>query len=123
VGLRVPVYAAENAEDAYNQPMESAMASVTNLGNRVASSASRDGTSGDWNAQSERILDMTYDDWLRDKVVYGTPEAIVEKLGQLTEDLGLDQIIYEINFGRGIPHELQMNNLRLMNERVIPQLL
>ena len=65
---------------------------------------------------------MTYDDWLRDKVVYGTPEAIVEKLGQLTEDLGLDQIIYEINFGRRIPHELQMNNLRLMNEKVIPQL-
>ena len=122
VGLRVPVYAAEKAEDAYNQPMESAMASVTNLGNRVAGSASRDGTSGDWSAQSENILRMTYDDWLRDKVVYGTPEAIVEKLGQLTEDLGLDQIIYEINFGRRIPHELQMNNLRLITEKVIPQL-
>jgi len=98
------------------------MEAVTNLGNRVAGSASRDGTSGDWSAQSENIFRMTYDDWLRDKVVYGTPEAIVEKLGQLTEDLGLDQIIYEINFGRCIPHELQMNNLRLMNEKVIPQL-
>jgi len=34
----------------------------------------------------------------------------------------LDQIIYEINFGRRIPHELQMDNLRLINEKVIPQL-
>jgi len=122
VGLRVQVYAAEKVEDAYYQPMESAMASVTNLGNRSHGSASRDGTSGDWSAQSENILRMTYDYWLRDKVLCGTPEAIVEKLGQLTEDLGLDQIIYEINFGRRIPHERQMNNLRLMNEKVIPQL-
>ncbi len=43
-------------------------------------------------------------------------------MGQLIEDLQLDQIIYEVNFGRQIPYELQMNNLRLMNERVIPHL-
>ncbi len=122
VGLRVPVYAAEKADDAYNQPMESAMASVYNLGQRVAGSASREGTSGNWEAQAEHIQGMTYDDWLRDKVVYGTPEAIVDRLGQLIEDLQLDQIIYEINFGRRIPYELQMTNLRLMNDRVIPQL-
>ena len=54
--------------------------------------------------------------------MYGTPEAIVDRLGQLIEDLQLDQIIYEINFGRRIPYELQMNNLRLMNDRVIPHL-
>ena len=122
VGLRVPVYAAEKAGDAYNEPMESTMASVHNLGQRVAGSASREGTSGNWEAQAEHIQGMTYDDWLRDKVVYGTPEAIVDRLGQLIEDLQLDQIIYEINFGRRIPYELQMNNLRLMNERVIPHL-
>jgi len=122
VGLRVPVYAAEKAGDAYNEPMESTMASVHNLGQRVAGSASREGTSGNWEAQAEHIQGMTYDDWLRDKVVYGTPEAIVDRLGQLIEDLQLDQIIYEINFGRRIPYELQMNNLRLMNDRVIPHL-
>ena len=122
VGLRVPVYAAEKAGDAYNEPMESTMASVFNLGQRVAGSASREGTSGNWEAQAEHIQGMTYDDWLRDKVVYGTPEAIVDRLGQLIEDLQLDQIIYEINFGRRIPYELQMTNLRLMNDRVIPHL-
>ena len=78
--------------------------------------------SGNWQAQAEHIQGMTYDDWLLDKVVYGTPEAIVDRLGQLMEDLQLDQIIYEINFGRRIPYELQMNNLRLMNDRVIPHL-
>lgn len=46
---------------------------------------------------------MTYDDWLRDKVVYCAPEAVVERLQKLVEELHLSQIVYEINFGRQIP--------------------
>ena len=120
VGLRIPIYVAETAEQAYNEPMESALSSIERLGQRVAGSASRAGTTGNWQAQSERILAMSYDDWLRDKVVYGTPEAVVERLQQLVEELGLSQIVYEINFGRRIPPELQLNCLRLLTERVLP---
>ena len=50
VGLRVPVYVAETAEKAYSEPQESAMTSVRGLGDRVAGSASRAGTTGDWGA-------------------------------------------------------------------------
>ncbi len=63
---------------------------------------------------------MTYDDWLKDKVAYGTPEAVVDKLQGLKEQLQLSQIVFDINLGRRIPHELQMNTLRLMTERVMP---
>ena len=63
---------------------------------------------------------MSYDDWLRDKVAYGTSDA--DRLGQLRDELTLDQIIYEINFGNQLPFALQMNNLRLMEEKVVPQL-
>lgn len=121
VGLRVPLYAAETAERAYAEPRESAMMAIEGLGNRVANSASRLGTTGDWEAQAEHIRRMQYEDWLRDKVVYGVPEAVVDRLHQLIEDLDLTQILYEINFGRHIPYELQVNNLRLINERVIPE--
>jgi len=31
-------------------------------------------------------------------------------------------LVFENNFGRHIPHELQMNSLRLMMERVVPNL-
>ena len=122
VGLRVPVYVAETAERAYSEPKESTMASVRRLGDRVAVSASHRGTTGDWHSQAERILSVGYEDWLRDKVVYGTPEAVVERLGQLGEELGLSQIIYEVDLGNRIPYELQVNCLRLMTEKVIPQL-
>ena len=64
---------------------------------------------------------MSYEDWLRDKVVYGTPEAVVVRLQHLTDELGLTQILYEVNFGRHIPYELQLQNLRLINAHVIPQ--
>ncbi len=92
------------------------------MSTRVAGSADRAGTTGDWHTQAERIGGMTYDDWLRDKVVFGTPEAVVDRLSQLIEDLGLVQIVYEINFGRRIPKELQLNCLKVINERVLPHL-
>jgi len=121
VGLRVPLYVAETAERAYAEPRASTMGAVQGLGVRVAGSASRVGTTGDWSAQAERIQHMSYEDWLRDKVVYGTPKAVVERLCQLRDELDLTQILYEINYGRQIPYELQLKNLRLINERVIPQ--
>ncbi|ETX07055.1 LLM class flavin-dependent oxidoreductase [Candidatus Entotheonella palauensis] len=123
VGLRVPLYVAKTAERAYSEPKASAMASVEGLKNRVAESASRAGITGDWKAQAERLDRMTYNDWLRDKVVYGTPDAVVERLQQLRDELSLTQILYEINFGRQIPYDLQLNNLQMIHDYVMPPLI
>ena len=123
VGIRVPVYVNEDAERAYLNPKESAVNSITRLGNRVGSYAGRTGTLGDWAEQSRRILGMDYDDWLRDKVVYGTPAQVTDRLADLEETLGLDQCIYEINYGNLMSDELQTASLRLFNKKVLPQLL
>ena len=122
VGLRIPIYVAESAERAYSEPRESALNSMERLGNRLAEYANYgEGTRG-WQAQSDRIQEMDYDDWLRDKVAYGTPDAVVERLGSLQEELGLDQVMFEVNFGSLIPHERQLSCLKLFTEEVIPQL-
>jgi alkanesulfonate monooxygenase SsuD/methylene tetrahydromethanopterin reductase-like flavin-dependent oxidoreductase (luciferase family) len=121
VGLRIPLYVAETAGRAYSEPKESTLAAMQGLGERVARSASRPGTTGNWSAQAERVQHMSYDDWLRDKVVYGTPDMVVPRLQQLCDELGLTQLLYEINYGRQLPYELQLRNLRLINEQVIPQ--
>src|SRR5262249_4472268 len=118
----VPLYVADTMERAYAEPQASTMAAVQGLGNRVAGSASRQGTTGDWDAQAGQLRQMTYEDWLRDKVVYGTPEAVVDRLQKLREELDLTQLLYEINYGRQIPYELQLQNLRLITERILPQL-
>ena len=62
----------------------------------MAGYAETQGTTGNWGAQGERILDMEYDDWIRDKVIFGTPDGVVDKIKGLIEELGLDQIMYEI---------------------------
>jgi alkanesulfonate monooxygenase SsuD/methylene tetrahydromethanopterin reductase-like flavin-dependent oxidoreductase (luciferase family) len=93
------------------------------LGERVGSYAGRAGTTGDWAEQSRIILGMDYDDWLRDKVVYGTPDQVTQRLAELEETLGLDQCIYEINYGNLMPDEMQTTSLRLFNKKVLPKLL
>ena len=123
VGLRVPIYVNEDAERAYREPMQSAMNSIGRLGQRVASYAGRAGTTGDWGEQSRRILGMEYDDWLREKVVYGTPDQVSNRLSELEETLGLDQCIYEINYGNLMSDELQTASLRLFNKKVLAGLL
>jgi alkanesulfonate monooxygenase SsuD/methylene tetrahydromethanopterin reductase-like flavin-dependent oxidoreductase (luciferase family) len=122
VGLRVPLYVAETAQRAYAEPKESALTAIHGLSDRVARSAPRAGTTGDWSAQAEHIQHMTYEDWLRDKVVYGTPDTVVPRLQQLRDELGLTQLMYEVNYGRQMPYELQLRNLRMINQYVVPQL-
>lgn len=122
VGLRIPIYLSHDAKKAHEEPKESALFSMDRLSDRVASYAGRTGTLGDWGAQAERVRNMTYDDWVRDKVAYGTPDAVTEKLNSLGEGLGLDQVMFEINFGNLIPLENQANSLRLMMDEVAPNL-
>ena len=59
----------------------------------------------DRKGQAERLKAMTYEDVLANTVVYGTPESVVERLQELQEELGLTQIIYEVNFGCSVPLE------------------
>ena len=120
VGLRMPFYVSETAEKAYSEPKESAMNSIRRLGERVTGLAGFKGTTGDWGAEGQRITDMEYEDWLRDKVVFGTPDAAIEKINGLRKALELDQIMFEINFGNLIPFDLQSKSLKLITQEVLP---
>jgi hypothetical protein len=55
--------------------------------------------------------------------VYGTPDQVSNRLSELEETLGLDQCIYEINYGNLMSDELQTASLRLFNKKVLPGLL
>ena len=122
VGLRIPIYLSNNAQKAYDEPMESALFSIGRLSDRTAKYAGYLGTSGDWGQEAEVMKNMSYDDWFRDKVAYGTPEAVIDKLQYLAEDLGLDQIMFEVNFGNQIPLDRQLASMQLMMEKVVPNL-
>ena len=63
----------------------------------------------------------TYEDVVRDKVIVGGPERVVDRLKELEEELGIDGILFELNFGAAIPAEVMMRSLQLICEKVMPQ--
>jgi hypothetical protein len=48
---------------------------------------------------------------------------VVARLQQLRDELNLTQLMYEINYGRQLPYELQLQNLRMIHQHVVPQFL
>jgi alkanesulfonate monooxygenase SsuD/methylene tetrahydromethanopterin reductase-like flavin-dependent oxidoreductase (luciferase family) len=73
-------------------------------------------------AELEEVRTITYADVLRDKVVVGGPQYVADRLRQLQEELGIDGILAELNFGGAVPSEQMMQSLRLLCQEVRPRL-
>ena len=74
-------------------------------------------------AELEEVRGITYGDVLRDKVVVGGPERVADRLMQLRDELGIDGILAELNFGSMIPSDMMMRSLQLLCEKVRPRLI
>jgi alkanesulfonate monooxygenase SsuD/methylene tetrahydromethanopterin reductase-like flavin-dependent oxidoreductase (luciferase family) len=121
--LRVPVYVAETEQRARDEPEESVMHLFRYIGERLADSAVLPGARAiEQRAErAQRLQTVSYDDALRDKMIVGTPDRVVDRLQGLREELGLDGILAELNPGSLIPHERVMNALRLLCDEVMPR--
>jgi alkanesulfonate monooxygenase SsuD/methylene tetrahydromethanopterin reductase-like flavin-dependent oxidoreductase (luciferase family) len=65
---------------------------------------------------------MTFQEILKELVVYGTPESVTERLLELRESLGYSTLSVWMNVGGHIPHSRMLGSMRLFAERVIPRL-
>jgi alkanesulfonate monooxygenase SsuD/methylene tetrahydromethanopterin reductase-like flavin-dependent oxidoreductase (luciferase family) len=72
--------------------------------------------------RAQRLSSVSYDDLLRGRVAYGTPEMVAERLRELQGTLGLSGIILEPNVGGYIPRQLVFRSVRLFAEEVAPRL-
>ena len=72
-------------------------------------------------AEVEEVRTATYDDVLRDKVVVGGPDLVTDRLKELEAELGIDGILFELNFGAAIPAEVMMRSLQLICDEVMPR--
>jgi alkanesulfonate monooxygenase SsuD/methylene tetrahydromethanopterin reductase-like flavin-dependent oxidoreductase (luciferase family) len=124
VYIRIPVYVAETAAQARSEPEESTMRAYRRLADNFARSVGNTGTttSEERAERAARLSQVTYDDLLRDRVAYGTPDMVVERLRQLQEMLGLCGVIIESNVGGQIPLERVCNSIRLFAQEVAPRL-
>ncbi|MBV9356601.1 MAG: LLM class flavin-dependent oxidoreductase [Chloroflexi bacterium] len=122
VFLRVPVYLAPTSAAARAEPEASIMAFYRGLGQQLQASATEAGAR-DVERRAERgqrLQQLDYADVLREKIVVGTPDEVVDRLRALRAELGLDGVLAELNCGNAIPRDLVRRSLQLLCERVMP---
>ena len=116
VSLRIPAYVAETAERARSEPQASTVHGFQYGARELAASAASQET-------ADRLLAMAkvpYDEILKTRIMYGTPEAVEERLQEYQEVLGISGVVLEMNYGGQIPYDRVVNSIRLLTERVLP---
>ena len=122
VYLRVPIYVAPTEAAAREEPRDSIMYFYRYLGERIEQSASSSGARAIENRaeRGARLQSIDYDEALRNKIIVGTPQAVVDRLGDLQQALGLDGILAEMNCGMQIPAAHVSRSLSLLCGEVMP---
>lgn len=122
ISARFPMYIGETEEEAREDPRETIEAYFARMrrlfdegfgGSRPQRSEAR-------RIRAERLAKMTYEEILETKVIFGTPESVIDKLGQFTETLGLTGFTAELNPGGLLPPEAVRRSLKLLTEEVMP---
>ena len=124
VYLRIPAYVAETADRARSEPEDSTVRSYRRLAENFAQSVGEVGTTAaEERAQrAQGLSEVTYDELLRDRLAYGTPDMVVQRLGELRDRLGLAGVVIEPNVGGRIPLEQVMRSIDLYANEVAPRL-
>jgi alkanesulfonate monooxygenase SsuD/methylene tetrahydromethanopterin reductase-like flavin-dependent oxidoreductase (luciferase family) len=121
VVLRLPIYVGNTLKQALSEPEESTMHHYMRLRQALMRAAGT--TAGDARAtRAERLTTLTYDDVLQERVVFGTPDIVAQRLQTLQETLDLSGFIMEANVGGRIPPACVLQSIRLFGQEVAPRL-
>jgi alkanesulfonate monooxygenase SsuD/methylene tetrahydromethanopterin reductase-like flavin-dependent oxidoreductase (luciferase family) len=121
VRLRLPVYVAETLHAALADPRPSVMPYYERLRQGYLRSAQRL-ESVERTARATQLASLTYEEVMQERVVFGTPRHVVQRLRTLQQALGLAGIIIEPNVGGAIPTELVARSMDLFAREVAPHL-
>ena len=115
VYLRLSMHVGDDDKRALEEGEPSIMAGYKSLITRLEGSPN-----ARRRAEVEEVRTATYADVVRDKVIVGGPDTVVDRLKELEAELGIDGILFELNFGASIPAEVMMRSLQLICEQVMP---
>ncbi|MXZ91502.1 MAG: LLM class flavin-dependent oxidoreductase [Chloroflexi bacterium] len=124
VYVRMPIYVAESMEQVRADTEESTMRAFRRTADTYIRTVEAEGenASAERRQRAEQLLNTTYDDLLVDRVAYGSPEEVAERLTEIRGQLGLTGVIMEPNLGGTVPVERVQNSVRLYAEEVAPAL-
>jgi alkanesulfonate monooxygenase SsuD/methylene tetrahydromethanopterin reductase-like flavin-dependent oxidoreductase (luciferase family) len=117
VHLRLTLHIAETDAEARSQAHDSIMAGYQKLVSQLEGSPN-----ARRRAELETVRKLTYEDIMRDKVVIGSPDTVAARLSELQDEVGIDGILAELNFGAILPPEHMMRSLRLLLREVQPRM-
>ena len=124
VFLRIPVYVGETDEQAHADAEESTMRSYRRLAQNFLNSATVAGATPDEERveRAQRLSAITYEDLLRDRLAYGSPETVAGLLNEISEELQLDGVVAEVNVGGGISKDKVLASVNRFAAEVAPAL-
>ena len=122
ISVRFPMYIAPSDDEAFEEPKESIEAYFMRMRRIFEEGWGRSGTEY-WERRQqriERLEKLTYDEILDTKVIFGSPERVIDRLTQYKELLGLTGFTAELNPGGLLPPEAVHRSLKLLTEEVMP---
>lgn len=122
--LSIPVYIADTEAHAYEEPRSSTMNYYRALAQRVAQSASAAGStpSEERAARAGALATAGYDTMLRERLAFGTPDQVAERLIELRDKLGFNGFLIEPNIGGATPRDKVFRSVELFAKKVAPRL-
>src|SRR5262245_3321744 len=122
VCLRVPVYAAPTEEAAREEPRETITYYFQRQADLTRQPLGRAGTGPVERrvAQAERLSGLGYQEILDTKVLFGSAPRMIDRLGELKEELQLTGLAAELNPGGLLPSALERRTLQIMTQQVMP---
>jgi alkanesulfonate monooxygenase SsuD/methylene tetrahydromethanopterin reductase-like flavin-dependent oxidoreductase (luciferase family) len=117
VHLRLTMHVAETDAEAQAQAHDSIMTGYKKLITQLEGSPN-----ARRRAQLADVQSLTYDAAMREKVVIGSPDTVAARLSDLQDQLGIDGILAELNFGALLPPDHMMRSCELLLREVRPRL-
>jgi alkanesulfonate monooxygenase SsuD/methylene tetrahydromethanopterin reductase-like flavin-dependent oxidoreductase (luciferase family) len=115
----IPIYVAERQRQAEEAPEPYVMYYYSVLGQLLSGDFPE--TYQRYGEARRRVGALTYEEIRRERAVFGDPTYCLERLQQLREALGFQQLMAWMNIG-GMPHDQVRRSMRLFAERVLPAL-
>ena len=122
INLRFPMYIAPSDEEAIEEPKEGIEAFFRRLRQAYESSKGRAGTESAEIRQPryDRLANVSYEDVLQTRVLFGSPERVIDRLTEFQEQIGITGITADLNPGGLLPKEASIRTLKLMTQEVMP---
>lgn len=122
VRLRLPVYVADTLERAQTEPYASVMPYYERLRQGYLRSSALRFEGDARRARAEQLATLTYAEVLRERVIFGPPKDVLDRLQTIQHSLGLAGFIIEPNIGGGLAPSLMAHSLTLFTREIAPSL-